>query len=254
MKRKMVSASSSRSQRRSSQQQPVVISTAWPTRKRALGGLFVWAKVVTMLGNTPAACISRCSCSPSRKCSPMPQKIPTPSWWPISLWTILVSSTGLPTSAPPNRPASPPCASGVSTSIAWMPGSKISDWVKRRSSAGGARCAESHSALASAGPQPTVSAKRVKHARKHRLPHRRPERSAGLLQRYAERQALGGHDRHAAHMPRIALGQPRSPPAHPARPREGREQRAAGRQSACPRHCRRPPRRPRCVVLWVMDS
>ena len=74
----------------------------------------------------------------------MPQKMLTPFWWPIMLWIISVSSTVLPTPAPPNRPALPPRSSGVSTSMALMPVSKTSDCVERRTSGGGARCTERH--------------------------------------------------------------------------------------------------------------
>ena len=74
----------------------------------------------------------------------MPQKMLTPSCCPTMLWIISVSSTVLPTPAPPNRPALPPRSSGISTSITLMPVSNISDLVERRASGGGARCTERH--------------------------------------------------------------------------------------------------------------
>ena len=61
------------------------------------------------------------------------------------LWIISVSSTVLPTPAPPNSPALPPRSSGTSTSMTLMPVSKISDLVERCASGGGARCTERHS-------------------------------------------------------------------------------------------------------------
>ena len=60
------------------------------------------------------------------------------------LWIISVSSTVLPTPAPPNSPALPPRSSGTRTSMTLMPVSKISDLVERRASDGGARCTERH--------------------------------------------------------------------------------------------------------------
>ena len=55
-----------------------------------------------------------------------------------------VSKTVLPTPAPPKRPALPPRSSGINTSIALIPVSKISDFVERRVSFGGARWTERH--------------------------------------------------------------------------------------------------------------
>jgi hypothetical protein len=145
MKRKMLSMSSSTSRRSSSRKYSAMVSAAWPTRKRAPGGSFIWPNTITMLGNTPAAFISRYSSSPSRLRSPMPQNMLTPSCWPIMLWIISVSSTVLPTPAPPKSPALPPRSRGTSTSMTLMPVSKTSDLVDRRTSGGGARCTERHS-------------------------------------------------------------------------------------------------------------
>lgn len=78
-----------------------------------------------------------------RQRSPMPQRMLTPlfalSCLPSMLWIISVSSTVLPTPAAPNRPDSPPVYSGTSTSIIFMPVSKITDLVERRTSGGGSR-------------------------------------------------------------------------------------------------------------------
>lgn len=60
------------------------------------------------------------------------------------LWIISVSSTVLPTPAPPNSPALPPVSSGTSTSIILMPVSKMAEVVERWTSGGGSRCTERH--------------------------------------------------------------------------------------------------------------
>ena len=144
MKRKMLSTSSSTSRCSSSRKYSAIVSAAWPMRKRLPGSSFICANSITMLGSTPAACMSRHSSSPSRQRSPMPQKILTPSSCPIMLWIISVSSTVLPTPAPPNRPALPPRSSGTSTSIILMPVSKVSERFERAASDGGSRCTERH--------------------------------------------------------------------------------------------------------------
>ena len=75
----------------------------------------------------------------------------TPFSWPTMLWIISVSSTVLPTPAPPNMPPLPPRSSGASTSMTLMPVSKTSDVVARRANAGGARCTERHCTSVGAG-------------------------------------------------------------------------------------------------------
>ena len=137
----------------------------------------------------------------------MPQKMLTPLWCPIMLWIISVSSTVLPTPAPPNRPALPPRSSGASTSMTLMPVSKISDFVERRASGGGARCTERHCTSAGAGLAVDGVAEHVEHARQDRLAHRRLQRPAGVLHRHAAGQPLRGRQRDAAHVMRIALRQ-----------------------------------------------
>ena len=57
MKRKMLSMSSSTSRCSSSRKYSAIVSAAWPTRKRAPGGSFIWPKTITMFGNTPASFI-----------------------------------------------------------------------------------------------------------------------------------------------------------------------------------------------------
>ena len=151
MKRKMLSISSSTSRCSSSRKYSAMVSAAWPTRKRLPGGSFIWPKIITMLASTPACCISRYSSSPSRQRSPMPQKMLTPSWWPIMLWIISVSSTVLPTPAPPNRPALPPRSSGTSTSMTLIPVWNTSERVERCASGGGDWCTERHCTSVGAG-------------------------------------------------------------------------------------------------------
>ena len=72
------------------------------------------------------------------------------------LWIISVSSTVLPTPAPPKSPALPPRSSGTSTSMTLMPVSKISDLVERRASGGGSRCTERHWTSASGASRSMV--------------------------------------------------------------------------------------------------
>ena len=59
MKRKMLSMSSSTSRCSSSRKYSAIVSAAWPTRKRAPGGSFIWPNTITMFGSTPASFISR---------------------------------------------------------------------------------------------------------------------------------------------------------------------------------------------------
>jgi len=108
-----------------------------------------------MSASTPAAFISRCSSSPSRERSPMPQKMLTPAWRPIMLWIISVSSTVLPTPAPPNSPDLPPRSSGVSTSMILMPVSNTCDCAARRLNGGGAWCTERH-CTSTGGKPPSI--------------------------------------------------------------------------------------------------
>ena len=59
MKRKILSTSSSTSRCSSSRKYSAMVSAAWPTRKRAPGGSFIWPNTITMFGSTPAAFMSR---------------------------------------------------------------------------------------------------------------------------------------------------------------------------------------------------
>src|ERR1035437_3659103 len=67
------------------------------------------------------------------------------------LWIISVSSTVLPTPAPPNKPALPPRSSGTSTSMALMPVSKTPDLVERSDNGGGVRWTVRHCTSVGAG-------------------------------------------------------------------------------------------------------
>jgi hypothetical protein len=58
MKRKMLSMSSSTSRCSSSRKYSAIVSAAWPTRKRAPGGSFIWPKTITMFFSTSAFFIS----------------------------------------------------------------------------------------------------------------------------------------------------------------------------------------------------
>ena len=137
----------------------------------------------------------------------MPQKMLTPFWCPIMLWIISVSSTVLPTPAPPKSPALPPRSSGTSTSMTLMPVSKISDLVERRASGGGARCTERHWTSDGAGCAVDGVAEDVEHARENSLADRRLQRPARVLHRHAARETLRGRQRNPAHVMRIALRQ-----------------------------------------------
>ena len=58
MKRKMLSTSSSTSRCSSSRKYSAIVSAASPTRKRAPGGSFICAKIITIFGSTPASFIA----------------------------------------------------------------------------------------------------------------------------------------------------------------------------------------------------
>ena len=123
------------------------------------------------------------------------------------LWIISVSSTVLPTPAPPKSPALPPRSSGTSTSMTLMPVSKISDLVERRASGGGARCTERHwtsdNAASRSMALPNTSNIRERIA----FAHRRLQRPARVLHRHAASETLRGRQRNPAHVMRIALRQ-----------------------------------------------
>ena len=123
------------------------------------------------------------------------------------LWIISVSSTVLPTPAPPNKPALPPRSSGTSTSMTLMPVSKISDLVERRASGGGARCTERHCDIGQRRSAVDDVAEHVEHARENFLAHRRLQRPARVLHRHAARETLRGRQRNPAHVMRIQLRQ-----------------------------------------------
>src|SRR5665811_1474966 len=69
-------------------------------------------------------------------------------------------STVLPTPAPPKSPALPPRSIGQSRSIALMPVSKISDWVRLSLRGGGGFWIERRGASVSGGPPSIGSPKR----------------------------------------------------------------------------------------------
>ena len=122
----------------------------------------------------------------------MPQKMLTPSWCPIMLWIISVSSTVLPTPAPPKRPALPPRSSGTSTSMTLMPVSKTSDLVERRASGGGARCTERHSTSDNGAPRSMTLPKTSNMRERIAFADRRLQRPARVLHGHAAREALVG--------------------------------------------------------------
>ncbi len=192
--------------------------------------------------------MSRYSSSPSRQRSPMPQKMLTPSCCPTMLWIISVSSTVLPTPAPPNSPALPPRSSGISTSITLMPVSKTSGLgrtprQRRRRPVHGAPLHIGRRGLAI-----DRVAEHVEHAREHALADRRLQRPAGIAPPPCRRPAPGS-----------ASAQSRARGAHPAAPaprsRSGCFPRRAGssRSAANVRRIDSPPRcrartRPRRVL------
>ena len=157
------------------------------------------------------------------------------------LWIISVSSTVLPTPAPPNSPALPPRSSGTSTSMTLMPVSKISDLVERRASGGGARWTERHWTSAGAALPVDGVAEHVEHSRQNRLAHRRLQRPARVFHRHAAGEALRGGQRDAAHVMRVELSQhldDDSPVLSRAQYRVDRRQ--ARRRTGRPRRCRAP--------------
>jgi hypothetical protein len=118
---------------------------------------------------------------------------------------ISVSSTVLPTPAPPNRPALPPRSSGISTSMILMPVSKTQTWWNAvpATAAPDARSAIRHRQrrLAVDGV-----AEDIEHARENSLAHRRLQRPRCPPPPCRERG------------PGWASGQCRARGAHPAAP------------------------------------
>ena len=131
----------------------------------------------------------------------------TPSWCPTMLWIISVSSTVLPTPAPPKSPALPPRSSGTSTSMTLMPVSKISDLVERSRQR---RRSAMHGTPLDIGQRRSAVdgvAKHVEHPRENPFAHRRLQRAARVLDRHAAGETLRGRQRDPAHVMRIALRQ-----------------------------------------------
>ena len=127
-----------------------------------------------------------------------------------------------------------------------MPVSKISDWVDRRASGGGARCTERHWTSDNAGFAVDGVAEDIEHAREDALADRRLQRPARVLDRHAAREPLRGRQRNAAHVPRIQLRQHLDDDLalHPPRAATSRSA-ANAHRTGYPRRCRAPRRRRR---------
>ena len=103
------------------------------------------------------------------------------------------------------QPALPPRSSGRSTSMTLMPVSKISDFVERSDNGGGARCTERHR-TSDGGGSPSMTLPNTSNIRERNpFADRRFQRSARVEYGHAAGEALGGRQRDAAHMLRIAL-------------------------------------------------
>jgi hypothetical protein len=81
---------------------------ACPTRNLAPGGSFICAKIITVRSMNPRLLSSCHNSSPSRDRSPMPANTATPFIPSMALWMNSVSTTVLPTPAPPNTATRPP--------------------------------------------------------------------------------------------------------------------------------------------------
>ena len=105
----------------SSRKYSAMVSAVSPTRQRAPGGSFIWPNTSTVRASTPDSRMSVSSSWPSRDRSPTPANTEMPWYRSTIAWISSITSTVLPTPAPPNIAALPPCASGTSRSITLMP-------------------------------------------------------------------------------------------------------------------------------------
>ena len=104
---------------------------------------------------------------PSRERSPTPANTEIPRYFSTMAWINSMTSTVLPTPAPPNSAALPPWESGARRSITLMPVSNIAAFETSSSSAGGGLwMPRSGQSRGSAGPRsrtaPTTSRRRPK--------------------------------------------------------------------------------------------
>ena len=190
--------------------------------------------------------MSASSSWPSRERSPTPAKTEMPLYFSTMARISSITSTVLPTPAPPNIAALPPCASGASRSMTLMPVSKIAvaevssfsagggAWIGRRGDVGGQRRAEV-----------ARRSGHVEQASEHRLADRHRQRPVGGANRRRRASAppspaarspgrcwdRGGHAPRASAARGLALR------------RRGRCRSAAGGRRKRRRRRRRAPRR-----------
>ena len=198
-KRKMLSMKSSTSWPASSRKYSAIVRPLRPTRRRAPGGSFICPYTSAVLSMTPLSFISSQRSLPSRVRSPTPANTDRP---PCSWAMLLISSwmsTVLPTPAPPKRPTLPPFTYGreqvndLDAGLEDLLGGV--ELVERRG------LAVDRPALGRPDVAALVDrlAEHVEDAAERHLADGHRDRPAGVGDRRAAREPVGGVERDRAH-------------------------------------------------------